>query len=205
MEVGQPTVVEDLQEDVPDRLAAFSNSSSSTTAEGIASESTRSGGTARLRRSCRRAVARETPVSGTRSCRSERGGSVEPKRNSASAFAISVLPVPVGPTKRKTPSGRVGSVTPGLDHRNPLDDAVDRVGLLEDACSKNVRTSSRGAARRDRGARAGVPTRRERREHVAAREAAPPLLVGLGGGRSQESKDVAGRRDPGKELLRQLE
>ncbi len=38
----------------------------------------------------------------------------EPNRNSASVLAISVLPVPVGPAKRKTPRGRVGSVTCAL-------------------------------------------------------------------------------------------
>src|SRR5579884_1690649 len=38
--------------------------------------------------------------------------SSEPNRNSASAFAIKVLPTPVGPTKRKEPIGRRGSFSP---------------------------------------------------------------------------------------------
>ena len=59
--------------------------------------------------------------------------SAEPNRNSASVFAISVLPVPVGPTKRKTPSGRVGSVTPALiiAIRSTTQSTASR--LLEDA------------------------------------------------------------------------
>ena len=40
--------------------------------------------------------------------------SADPNRNSARVFAISVFPVPVGPTKRNTPRGREGSVTPAL-------------------------------------------------------------------------------------------
>ncbi len=40
--------------------------------------------------------------------------SPEPNRNSASALAISVLPVPVGPTNSRTACGRVGSVSPAF-------------------------------------------------------------------------------------------
>ncbi len=52
--------------------------------------------------------------------------------NSLNAFAISVLPVPVGPTKRKTPSGRVGSVRPAFTSAI-VDEALDRLRLPEDA------------------------------------------------------------------------
>jgi len=38
----------------------------------------------------------------------------EPKSHSASALAIAVFPVPVGPAKRKTPSGRRASFSPAL-------------------------------------------------------------------------------------------
>ena len=40
--------------------------------------------------------------------------SAEPKRNSASVFASSVFPVPVGPAKRKTPMGLPGSFRPAF-------------------------------------------------------------------------------------------
>ena len=40
--------------------------------------------------------------------------SLAPKRYSASVLASSVLPTPVGPTKKSTPSGRVGSVISAL-------------------------------------------------------------------------------------------
>ena len=132
--------------------------------------------------------------------------SAEPKRNSASAFAISVFPVPVGPTKRNTPSGRVGSVTPALIIAIRSTTAVDRLGLLEDAPLEErahllerkrrigIEEGEREARRRRRGSRA-------RR----AREALGSLLGRLGGGRLQEPQDVAGRGDPGQELLRQLE
>ena len=75
-----------------------------------------------------------------------------------------------------------------------------------------MRRSKNDAYLLERKRRVGIEegereTRRgsEGRKHVAAREAFGSLLGGFGGGRLQESKDVAGRGDPGKELLRQLE
>ena len=59
--------------------------------------------------------------------------SPEPNRYSASDLAISVLPVPVGPTNSSTACGRVGSARPGLQQRDPLDDALDRLGLPDHA------------------------------------------------------------------------
>ena len=40
--------------------------------------------------------------------------SLLPNRNSASAFVSSVLPTPVGPTKKNEPSGFFGSCSPAL-------------------------------------------------------------------------------------------
>ena len=43
--------------------------------------------------------------------------------NSASAFASSVLPTPVGPRKRKLPIGRFGSESPARERRSALETA----------------------------------------------------------------------------------
>ena len=132
--------------------------------------------------------------------------SAEPKRNSASAFAISVFPVPVGPTKRNTPSGRVGSVTPALIIAIRSTTAVDRLRLLEDAPFEErpdlvERKRRIGIEEGEREAGPGG----EGREHLGAREALGSLLGRLGGGRLKEPQDVAGRSDPRQELLRELE
>ena len=91
---------------------AFSNSSSSSTEKGCwriwsASESPCSPSVcprrrSRLSRVCSSLMSSRNSVL------------VVPNSHSASALAISVLPVPVGPAKRKTPTGRVGSVTPAF-------------------------------------------------------------------------------------------
>ena len=71
--------------------------------------------------------------------------SADPKRNSASAFAISVLPVPVGPTKRNTPSGRVGSVRLALIRAMRSTRQSTASGWPSTRAVKNCRTSSRSS------------------------------------------------------------
>ena len=56
-----------------------------------------------------------------------------PKSSSARARASSVLPTPVGPTKRKHAEGLVRIGQPGLDQGDQIDDGVDRLGLAHDA------------------------------------------------------------------------
>ena len=46
------------------------------------------------------------------------------KRNSASAFASSVFPTPVGPRKMKLPIGRLGSCSPARARRTASDTAT---------------------------------------------------------------------------------
>ena len=91
--------------------SAFSNSSSSTTENGwrrIRATSDASSGSASP------SIRRAEPGFWYSLMSSRIIRSPEPKRCSASAFAISVLPVPVGPTKSSTACGRVGSVRPAL-------------------------------------------------------------------------------------------
>ena len=185
--------------------AAFSNSSSRTTENGsLRTEETR----AAPRCSCVVSESSRSSDSGVwyslMSRRTSR--SADPKRNAASDFAISVLPVPVGPTKRKTPSGRVGSVRPALIIAIRSTTRVHGLRLLEDAALEErahliERERGLGIEQGEREAGPG----RERREHVGAVEALGPLLGRLGCGRVQESEEVPWRRDPGQELLRELE
>ena len=113
--VGQPAVVEDLQEEVPDlRVAPSRTRRAARPRTGPCARIARSARRPCGRRSCRRAAAPASSASGTRSCRPARCRVAEPNMYSASAFAISVLPVPVGPTSSSTPSGRVGSLSPAL-------------------------------------------------------------------------------------------
>src|SRR5215212_9836135 len=55
----------------------------------------------------------------------------EPKRNSASERATSVLPTPVGPRKRNEPTGRCGFFNPARERR-------DGRALRDDAASQLV-------------------------------------------------------------------
>ncbi len=64
--------------------------------------------------------------------------SCEPKRYSASSLASCVLPTPVGPAKRNTPSGRRGSLSPALSS------ATER----STACTASVWPSSRSPKKR---------------------------------------------------------
>ena len=150
--------------------AAFSNSSSRMTENG----------------SLRTDAISEAPVSSTlvsASSRSSASGvwnslmssrtslATEPNMNSASVFASSVLPVPVGPTKRNTPSGRVGSVSPALTSAIRSTMTPTASSCPSTRSLKKPRTSSRSSGRlgveqRERKSR----KRRERREHVAGVE-----------------------------------
>ena len=113
MLVGEPAVVEDLEEQVPDWPRGLVELVEQHDRERVLADRGHErrpiGVDARVREQTIEAVGLWNSLMSRRTSRS-----AEPNRNSASAFAISVFPVPVGPTNRKTPSGRVGSVTPAL-------------------------------------------------------------------------------------------
>ena len=67
----------------------------------------------------------------TRPCRSAPGGRALRTGSSASTLAISVLPTPVGPTKKRLASGLRRVVEPGLDDRDQVDHGVHRLGLAQ--------------------------------------------------------------------------
>jgi hypothetical protein len=119
---------------------------------------------------------------------------------SARVLAISVLPVPVGPTNRKTPSGRAG-----LDERDPLDEAVDRLRLADDALGEEAADGL--------GVEGGVGVEHRERQPRRAREHAQHvggvdvLAAGLGGllrRGADERQQRAGWGDARQELLGQL-
>ena len=64
--------------------------------------------------------------------------STEPNKNSETALASSVLPVPVGPASRNTPIGLFGIVQAGLEHGDPCDHGLDRFVLADYARSKEI-------------------------------------------------------------------
>ena len=173
--VAQPAVVEHLQEQVPDARVGLLELVEQHDGERLAAD--RADQRARPRASrVAEHPPRASPGSGTRSCRAGSSGRGEPNRYSASALAISVLPVPVGPTNSSTACGRVGIGQPRLDQRDPLDHALDRLGLADHAARRRTRAARRRRAARARpAATAGSP---ERSVIVAARRhrqrASPP-------------------------------
>ena len=184
---------------------AFSNSSSSTTENGLArtDEISVAASPCELESASRRSML-SSVWNSLMSSRTRRSG--EPKRNSASAFASSVLPVPVGPTNRKTPSGRVGSVSFALISAIRSTEAVDGLRLAEHTAGEELRGPRRGRAAspgRRRGAAARLPPRASRgpagRESAASRAhafATRRLQQAEEAGRSGDAREVVLRRGP---------
>jgi hypothetical protein len=83
--------------------------------------------------------------------------SSEPKTKALNALAISVLPVPVGPTKRKTPSGRVGSVSPAFTSAMRSTRQSTASGCPSTLASKKARTRSRLSVARGSSTWSGSP------------------------------------------------
>ena len=181
LQVGEAAVVEDLQEEVPDRRARPSRTRrAGRPRTGPSRTDEISGAAVLLDARRRRAAARGCRASGTRSCRGGRGASREPNRYSASALAISVLPVPVGPTNRKTPSGRVGSVRPALTSAMRSTRQSTASGWPSTRSRKKrahvARASSGSSGRASRAA-----GREARGEHASTSAASIVLAAGLGG------------------------
>ena len=61
-----------------------------------------------------------------------------PNMNSASAFASSVLPTPVGPRKMNEPIGPLGILEPGPSAADGLRDDLDRLLLADDPAVEGV-------------------------------------------------------------------
>ena len=185
--------------------AAFSNSSSRTTANGsLRTEET----SAAPRCSCVVSERSRSSDSGVwyslMSRRTSR--SAEPEEELGERLRDLGLARARSARRRGRRRGARGIRDAGLDHRDPLDDAVHGLGLLEHAALEeraHLRERERGL-RIEQGEREAGP-RRERREHVGAGEALGALLGRLGSRRGEEPEQVPGRRDPGQELLGQLE
>ena len=132
--------------------------------------------------------------------------SADPKRNSASAFAISVLPGARRPDEEEHTERPSGIGDARLDHRDALDDAVDGLRLLENSSAKNARTSSSGSGAAASSSARGSP---ELAASVASTSGPSKrlgtVLGGLGGGREEEPQKVSRRRDARQKLLGELE
>ena len=167
--IAQPPVVEDLQEEVEDARLGLLELVQQHDAERLAADP------ADQRRVVELAVARasaaRSPGSGTRSCRAGSSGRREPNRYSASALAISVLPVPVGPTNSSTACGRVGSVSPALSSATRSTMHSTASGWPITRAAKNARsasTSSRSRSSSSDGRQPGALG--DRRQHVGHRQ-----------------------------------
>ena len=101
------------------------------------------------------------------------------EENSASAFASSVLPVPVGPTKRKTPSGRRRVGETGLDERDAVDEARRPPPAGRAPAPRRTRARRRGRAAASGRARRAAARRAvgQGRDHVGRPSRAPPILL----------------------------
>ena len=101
-------------------------------------------------------------------------------------------------------TGRV--VEPGLDHRDALDDRLDGFRLREHPCLEegpHLVQAQRGVRIEHRERQAG--RRGERREHVGGLELGPAFLRHVRDRGLDESEKVARRRQARQELLRELE
>ena len=170
MRVGQPAVVEHLQEQVPDRGVRLLELVEQHHGERLLAHAVDE-----------RVVSVASPLprilcvvsavwNSLMSRRIMR--STEPNRYSATVLASSVLPVPVGPANRNTPIGLPGSLRPGLEHGDAVDDGADRLVLADDAAR---RSSSRIGGEidallvvEDRDRQAGEL--RQRHDHVVRRD-----------------------------------
>ena len=169
--VGEAPVVEDLEKEVPDgcRMPSRTRRAAPPRTARLGTDEIKApprvGGRIGRRRSSDSGL-----LNSLMSRRIIRSG--DPKRNSASALAISVLPVPVGPTKRKTPSGRRRIGDAGFHQGHPLDEQWTASGCPSTRASKNARTWSTASGAEDRGRTSGEPRRGgESGQHVGSVEA----------------------------------
>ncbi len=141
-------------------VSAFSNSSSSTTENGcrrIWPTSERSSRSLSRSPSIRHAEpAFWYSLMSIRTIRSP-----DPNRNSASALAISVLPVPVGPTNSSTACGRVGSVSPALISATRSTMQSTASGWPITRALKNARSAAMSSRSRSSSRVSGSPERSE--------------------------------------------
>ena len=132
--VGQPAVVEDLEEDVPDFGCAFSNSSSSTTENGCLRTAAISG-----RPAARRRVA-EQLLEAVRGLVLAHVEADHPVARAEEELAPGLRDLRLAGAGRADEEehaerpGRIGE--PRLDQRDPVDDAFDRLRLPEHAGSE---------------------------------------------------------------------
>ena len=94
-------------------------------------------------------------------------------------MASSVLPVPVGPAKRKTATGLVAIGEPGLQHGHAIDDGIDGFVLANHACAEE--TAQLGEVHTLAVVEyllRHASQLRHRSEHVGARDAAGVLREG---------------------------
>ena len=129
----------------------------------------------------------------------------DPNMYSARVLAISVLPVPVGPTSRKTPSGRVGSVRPALTSATRSTRQSTASGWPMTRSERKPRTASVSSGASGSSIASGRP--RGARQHAEDVGGVDVLAAGLGGllrGGADERQQRAGRRDARQELLGEL-
>ena len=152
--------------------SAFSNSSSSTTENGW--RRIRPTSDASVPTSSSPSIRRALPGFwySDRSSRIIR--SPDPNRYSASALAISVLPVPVGPTKSSTPSGRVGSVRPALSSATRSTTHSTASGWPITRVAKNARSSSTSSRERSSSIASGIPERSDTVASTSSTEYSSP-------------------------------
>ena len=189
--IAQPPVVEHLQEQVPDARVGLLELVEQHDRERLAADP---GHERRVGSGLvgRRASGARCRGSGTRDRSSRIIRSPEPNRYSASALAISVLPVPGRADEQQhgLRPRRVGQ--PRLEQRDALDHALDRLRLADHAARRRTRAARRRrAARARRAAPAACP---ERSETVASTSS---TVVAAVAPRAGASPPAARARAPG--------
>ena len=195
--VAQPAVVEDLQEQVPDARVGLLELVQQHDRERLAADPADQRGVVDVAR--RRACAARVPGFWYSLMSSRIIRSPEPKRYSASALAISVLPVPVGPTNSSTACGRVGIGQARLEQRDALDHALDGLGLADHARAEEHRAARRRrAARARRAATRGRPERSEIVPSTSSIVSASSPAAGAASRRSATSSEPGSAASPRK-------
>ena len=201
MRVGEPPVVEDLEEDVPDRLRGLLELVEQHHAEGVAPNRGDEAGAVPVE--CR---VRQQPLQRLGCLELAHVEADEPVGRPEQELGEGLRDLGLagaGRPQEEEDAERPRRVRqPRLDHRHAVDDTADRVGLLEDARLEErphiLETQGHvGVEKRERQAR----RRGERREDVARVEPLLSRVLGIERGRTDQAEHAARRRDAGHELL----
>ena len=203
--VGEPAVVEDLQEEVPDRLRSLLELVEQDDGERVLAD-----GRDQRRTSVVDVRIGQEPLVAVGRLILAHVEADHPIRRAEEELCQRLRDLRLAGSGRADEeedgqrAARIGEA--GLDESDPVDETVDRLWLTEHPLLEEgahvVEMQRSGRVENGQGQ---PRQRREGRQHVAAGEAAAPVLDGIVDRGLEQLEGVAGRCDPRDELLRELE